>query len=83
MVGVSAVGSMRKEIVPGHLVIIDQFIDRTRGRTEESIRRRYRELVEPNYEMHVLPTRAYADMVLSGLDPVDDLVRAVIARIDA
>jgi uridine kinase len=56
---------------------------RERGRTEESVRRRYRELVEPNYEMRVLPTRAYADMVLSGLEPVDDLVRAVIARIDA
>jgi 5'-methylthioadenosine phosphorylase len=32
----SAVGSMREEIVPGDLVLIDQFIDRTRGRTSES-----------------------------------------------
>ncbi len=29
----SAVGSMKEEIAPGHLVIVDQFIDRTRGRT--------------------------------------------------
>ena len=36
VLGVSAVGSMREEIAPGHLVLIDQFIDRTRGRTEES-----------------------------------------------
>lgn len=36
VVGVSAVGSLRHEIVPGDLVLIDQFLDRTRGRTEES-----------------------------------------------
>ena len=29
-----AVGSMKEEIVPGHLVVIDQFIDRTRHRPE-------------------------------------------------
>jgi len=31
-VSVSAVGSMREEIVPGDLVLVDQFIDRTRTR---------------------------------------------------
>ena len=36
VIGVSAVGSMKVEIVPGDLVIIDQFIDRTRGRTREA-----------------------------------------------
>lgn len=29
---ISAVGSLREEIVPGHLVVVDQFIDRTRHR---------------------------------------------------
>ncbi|RQW78263.1 MAG: S-methyl-5'-thioadenosine phosphorylase, partial [Geobacter sp.] len=29
LISVSAVGSMREEIVPGHMVIPDQFIDRT------------------------------------------------------
>lgn len=29
---VSAVGSLKEEIKPGHMVVIDQFIDRTRGR---------------------------------------------------
>jgi 5'-methylthioadenosine phosphorylase len=33
IISVSAVGSLREDIVPGHLVIVDQFIDRTRGRT--------------------------------------------------
>ncbi|MBF0170657.1 MAG: S-methyl-5'-thioadenosine phosphorylase [Nitrospinae bacterium] len=36
IVSVSAVGSLRKEIEPGHVVIVDQFIDRTRGRQPES-----------------------------------------------
>ena len=31
VLSVSAVGSMREEIVPGHLVFVDQFIDRTKG----------------------------------------------------
>ena len=32
IISVSAVGSMREEIEPGHIVIVDQFIDRTRAR---------------------------------------------------
>lgn len=32
LIGVSAVGSMREEIRPGDIVIVDQFFDRTRGR---------------------------------------------------
>ena len=32
IISVSAVGSMREEIEPGHIVIIDQFFDRTRER---------------------------------------------------
>ena len=33
LVSVSAVGSMKEEILPGHLVIVDQFIDLTKHRT--------------------------------------------------
>jgi len=32
MIAISAVGSMREEIAPGHVVIIDQLFDRTKGR---------------------------------------------------
>lgn len=32
IIAVSAVGSLKKEIEPGHMVIIDQFFDRTKGR---------------------------------------------------
>ncbi|MBI5562291.1 MAG: S-methyl-5'-thioadenosine phosphorylase [Deltaproteobacteria bacterium] len=32
IISVSAVGSMKEEIKPGHIVIVDQFFDRTKGR---------------------------------------------------
>lgn len=32
ILSVSAVGSLREDIVPGHVVAVDQFVDRTRGR---------------------------------------------------
>ena len=32
IISVSAVGSLREEIVPGHFVLVDQFVDRTRER---------------------------------------------------
>jgi len=31
IISVSAVGSLKEEIVPGHMVLVDQFIDRTKG----------------------------------------------------
>ncbi|MBI4828224.1 MAG: S-methyl-5'-thioadenosine phosphorylase [Nitrospinae bacterium] len=36
IISVSAVGSLKKEIEPGHAVVIDQFIDRTRGAREST-----------------------------------------------
>jgi 5'-methylthioadenosine phosphorylase len=36
IISVSAVGSLREEIVPGHIVIPDQFIDRTRGSRKDT-----------------------------------------------
>ena len=32
IISISAVGSMKKEIEPGHIVIVDQFFDRTKAR---------------------------------------------------
>jgi 5'-methylthioadenosine phosphorylase len=32
IISVSAVGSMKEEIAPGHIVVVDQFFDRTKGR---------------------------------------------------
>ncbi|TYO98814.1 methylthioadenosine phosphorylase [Geothermobacter ehrlichii] len=36
VISVSAVGSMKEEIVPGHIVIPDQFFDRTAGRRDST-----------------------------------------------
>jgi 5'-methylthioadenosine phosphorylase len=36
IISVSAVGSLKEEIVPGHAVVIDQFIDRTRGKRADT-----------------------------------------------
>ena len=36
VVGISAVGSMKIDLRPGELVLVDQFIDQTKGRTSES-----------------------------------------------
>jgi 5'-methylthioadenosine phosphorylase len=36
IISVSAVGSMKEEIVPGHIVIPDQFIDRTKGMRKDT-----------------------------------------------
>ncbi|GFO69069.1 S-methyl-5'-thioadenosine phosphorylase [Geomonas limicola] len=36
IISVSAVGSLQEEIVPGHIVIPDQFIDRTRGHRKDT-----------------------------------------------
>ncbi len=34
IISVSAVGSLREDIAPGHVVVVDQFIDRTRSRPQ-------------------------------------------------
>ncbi len=36
VLGISAVGSLKAELQPGHFVLVDQFVDRTRGRTKEA-----------------------------------------------
>ncbi len=36
IISVSAVGSLKEEIVPGHIVVPDQFIDRTRGSRKDT-----------------------------------------------
>jgi len=55
VLSVSAVGSLREEIVPGHFVVIDQFIDRTRHRPDT--------FFEDGIVAHVM----FADPVCSSL----------------
>jgi uridine kinase len=52
-----------------------------RGRTVESVRRQYELTVLPGAEQFVVPTRKYADLVVSGEEPIERAVAAVEARL--
>lgn len=54
---------------------------RERGRTEESVRRQYAATVRPMAELHVWPTRRYADIIVSGQSPLDQTSAAVLAHV--
>ncbi len=43
-----------------------------RGRTPESVREQYARTVRPMAEQYVLPTRIYAGLIVSGLDPLEE-----------
>ena len=52
---------------------------RERGRTTESVRWQFETTVRPMAHLHILPTRAHADLVLSGTEPIDSLGARVLA----
>lgn len=52
-----------------------------RGRTEDSVYHQYSTTVKPMADQFVIPTRKYADLVLSGSAPVDESAAAVLAHI--
>jgi uridine kinase len=54
---------------------------RERGRTETSVLAQYTQTVLPMYRRHCEPTRRFADVVVSGEDPVEASARAVLAHI--
>jgi len=61
-----------------------QFRDvRERGRTPESVLKQYAETVRPMAELHVLPTRRFADVVVSGQAPLESSSAAVLAQVRA
>jgi uridine kinase len=49
-----------------------------RGRTPESVREQYERTVRPSAEWFVHPTKKYADLVVSGEDPLADSTAVVI-----
>ena len=49
----------------------------SRGRSEASVREQWRRQVAPMYRRHVLPTRHRADLVIPGVRPPSDCVRAI------
>jgi uridine kinase len=51
-----------------------------RGRTEESVMRQFRQTVQPMAELYVRPTSKYADLVLSGQQPLSRSVDTVLSH---
>jgi len=54
---------------------------RERGRTEESVRAQYAATVRPMYEEYCEPTARFADIRVSGEEPVDQLAETVLRHI--
>jgi uridine kinase len=54
---------------------------RERGRTPESVQAQYHATVRPMAERYILPTRARADLVVSGVEPLERGTAAVLARL--
>jgi uridine kinase len=52
-----------------------------RGRTPESVRWQFETTVKPMAHQRVLPARAYADLVLTGTEPIDSLGARVLALV--
>ena len=54
-----------------------------RGRTPESVRWQFETTVRPMAHLHILPTQAHAQLVLSGTEPIDSLGARVLALLGA
>lgn len=54
---------------------------RERGRTPESVYAQYQATVRPMAERYILPTRAWADLVVSGVEPLELSAAAVLAHV--
>ena len=51
---------------------------RERGRTGAEVQERWRNSVQPQYRRYVEPTRRYADLVVDGEEPADEMAAAVL-----
>jgi uridine kinase len=55
---------------------------RERGRTPESVRLQYETSVRPMAERYIYPTRAFADLVVCGTDPLDEIAAKVLSFLE-
>jgi uridine kinase len=53
-----------------------------RGRSPESVHAQFARTVWPGTEKHILPSRQFADLAISGAQPIEESVRAALARIN-
>ena len=54
---------------------------RERGRTPESVRRQFADTVLPMARRYVIPTKQYADIIVSGSEPVDKAAKLVLRMV--
>lgn len=54
-----------------------------RGRTVDSVLAQYLSTVRPMHERYVEPTRAYADLVVANVGPVEECIESVAASVRA
>ncbi|MFH0959953.1 MAG: uridine kinase [Pseudomonadota bacterium] len=54
---------------------------RERGRTQQSVIDQYQATVKPMTHKFVVPTKRFADIVVSGTDPIEESAKLVISRI--
>lgn len=54
---------------------------RERGRTPESVREQYETTVRPMADLYVRPSAQFADLIVSGADPVQRSAAEVLARL--
>ncbi len=54
-----------------------------RGRSRDEVLQRFERFVEPAYQRWVAPSSVYAQLVVSGTEPIADLVARVLRRLDA
>lgn len=67
-----------------HEVCLDRRIRRDRnqrGRTRDEVTRRYREMVAPMFDRHVLPTREFAQIVVDGHGSIDRAAEYILLRV--
>lgn len=53
---------------------------RERGRSPQSVSEQYAATVRPMADLYVLPTRQFADLVVSGAEALDDAAERVVAH---
>jgi uridine kinase len=54
-----------------------------RGRTAESVHKQYVETVRPMADLYVRPTRRFADIVVSGEEPIEQSLARVMAKVNS
>ena len=54
-----------------------------RGRTVQSIKKRYTKTVFPMYKKFIEPSKKYADLVINGNDNIKNNLNIIKARIDS